>query len=199
LFSHRGKKLTIFPIIITFFTTGLPFSLIAFGQRGFIGNNSFVDLFILIGMQALFLIGYLKYVFQKNDEFTNLEVWYQALYLAGLFFMLLSVVVIIFNSFFSIENEINFWWAGIITFALALIGYLLAVRKNFFNSLQQNVFSLRLTWLWKLLTFEWFFNITSFIEVNASSTINSLSGLLEGEGGILWALVLMLLILTMLK
>jgi hypothetical protein len=199
LYSHRGKKLTIFPIISTFLLTGLPFSLNAFGQRGFIGNDSFADIFILIGMQVLFLIGYIKSAFQENDEFIDLEVWYQASYLAGLFIMLLSVAAIVFSFFNSIENEINYWWMGVIAFALSLIGYLFAIRKNYFNSLSNNISGSKLTWLWELLKFEWVFNIMSFIESKASGTINGLSGLLEGEGGILWALVLLLLILTIIK
>ena len=85
LFSHRGKNLMIFAILSTFFASGLPLAINAFGPRGFIGNELSVGFFVMIFSQILFLIGYIRYAFEKNEKFSDLEVWYQAAYLVGLF------------------------------------------------------------------------------------------------------------------
>jgi hypothetical protein len=199
LFTHRGKQLLVFPIISTFFVSGLPLTINVLGPRGFNGNNSYIDVLILIGMNILFLVGYVKYAFQKNNKFMDLEVWYQTAYLSGLFLMLLSVALIIFNSFYSLENEIGSWWIGMTVLLLSATGYFFAVRKNFFDNLSQKDSRISFSVVWKFLTFDWVFETTSFIETKTSGAINSLSALLEGEGGILWALLLLLLFLTILK
>lgn len=199
LFTRRGKNLAVFPVINIFFASGLPISLIAFGPRGFIGSEFSLGLVVLIVMQVLFFLGYLKHVFEKNEEFNDLEVWYQAAYLAGLFLPLLSIAAIIFNSMSSLANEIQYWWVGAIVATLASIGFFYTKRKKFFNKSPQYTSEAKMVWLWKFLTFEWFFKIISFIKDMIGNFINGFSGLLEGEGGILWALVLLLLILTVLR
>ena len=199
LYTHRGKNLVVFPLINIFFASGLPISLIAFGPRGFIGNEFSVGLAVMIVMQVLFLLGYLKYAFEKNEKFNDMEVWYQAAYLAGLFLPLLSVTAIIFNSISSLVNEIQYWWVGVIVVTLALIGFFFIERKKIFDKSPQTLSEARLAWLWQALTFEGLFKTISFIENKARNFINGFSGLLEGEGGILWALVLLLLILTVLR
>ncbi|MDP2965569.1 MAG: hypothetical protein Q8N39_05955 [Pelolinea sp.] len=199
LYTHRGKNLVIFPLINIFFASGLPISLIAFGPRGFIGNEFSVGLAVLIVAQVLFLLGYLKYAFEKNEKFNDLEVWYQAAYLAGLFLPLLSVAAVIVNSISSLANEIQYWSVGVIVVTLASIGYFYAGRIKIFNKSSQYLTEARLAWLWQSLTFEWLFKTLSFIENKARNFINGFSGLLEGEGGILWAVVLLLLILTLLR
>lgn len=199
LYSHHGKNLVIFPIINTFFISGLPISLITYGSRGFIGEEFSFGLIVLIVMQVLFLVGYLKYVFEKNDKFNNLEVWYQASYLAGLFLPLLSIAAIIFNSFFQIATEIQFWWVGLIVVTFALIGYVYARRVYRFYESSPLILKKKLAWFWEFQTFEWFFKSISFLEDMVKNFINGFSGLLEGEGGILWALVLLLLMLSILR
>jgi hypothetical protein len=50
----------------------------------------------------------------------------------------------------------------------------------------------------EFLSFQWFFNFVTFIENKGRGLINGFSGLMEGEGGILWALVFLVLIFSVL-
>jgi hypothetical protein len=198
LFTHRSKNLLIFPVISTFFTTGLPLSLIAFGPRGFIGNGISFGMVVLIFSQILFLIGYLKYAFEKNEKFNELEAWYQAAYLAGLFLSFLSVAAIIFYSRTTFSSEIQFWWIGVTVLTLGLLGYLFSIKIFYKEKAPIFSWQARLTSIWKFLSFEWLFNIFSFVESKVSGFVNGFSRLMEGEGGIMWALVLLILIFTVL-
>ena len=199
LFTHRSKNLMIFPVISTFFASGLPISLIAFGPRGFIGNGFSFGLVVLIFSQILFLYGYLRYALEKNEKFNVLEVWYQASYLAGLFLILLTAAAIIFYSKISFADEIQFWWVGMIVVGLALMGYFLSARTNNLIKVPKYISQMRFSWIWQFMTFEWLFNTFSFIEDRVSGFLNGFSGLMEGEGGLMWALVLLILIFSVLK
>ncbi len=102
LFSHRGKILLIFSVISTFFVSGLPMTLITYGTRSYFKNGFSIGLFILIFMQIMFLLGFIKNTFNENEKFGNLDVWYQAAYLTGLFLPLLSIgaIIIEFSNIF---------------------------------------------------------------------------------------------------
>jgi hypothetical protein len=199
LYSHRGKNLIVFPIINIFFVSGLPISLVAFGSRGFFGNEFSISMIVLIGTQGLFLLGYLKYALMENEKFFDLDGWYQAAYLAGLFLPFLSIAAIILDSKSSLLVEIQYWWIGLLVVMLASIGYIFAVRKKIFDESPKILLESRFVWIWQGLTFEWFFKIIEFIENIFGNIFNGFSGLLEGEGGILWALVLLILMLTVLR
>lgn len=199
LFTHRSKNLLIFPVISTFLASGLPLSLIAFGPRGFIGNEFSFGLVVLIFSQILFIFGYLKYAFKRNEKFNELEVWYQAAYLTGLFLPFLSVAAIIFYSKTSLLNEIQFWWVGVIVASLGLTGFLISGKIKTIEKAPEYFSQEKIAWIWQFLSFNWAFKIISFLEDKIRGLVNGFSGLMEGEGGIMWALVLLILILTVLK
>jgi hypothetical protein len=198
IFTHRSKTLLIFPLISTFYITGLPLSLVTFGTRGFIGNGISIGSVVLIIMQILFIFGYQKYAFEKNEKFNELEGWYQAAYLAGLFILFLSAAAIIFFSKTSLSSEINYWWMGVFVVIPGFFGNLFSgkkiikVKAPIFLSQEKQASIL------EFLSFQWFFNFVTFIENKGRGLINEFSGLMEGEGGILWALVFLVLIFSVL-
>jgi hypothetical protein len=199
LFSHRGKNLMVFAIISTFFASGLPLAINAFGPRGFIGNELSVGFVVMIFSQVLLLIGYLRYAFEKNEKFIDLEVWYQAAYLVGLFLPFISAAAITFYTRNTLATEFQYWWIGLIVVMLALIGYFLLEKTKSSGKIPQFLTLARFDRLWRLMTFDWVFSSLSFIEDKGRGLINGFSGILEGEGGILWALLLLLLIFTVIR
>ncbi len=102
------------------------------------------------------------------------------------------------NSATSLADEFQYWWVGGITTIFASAFYIL-LRKEYKVLKEIQIFSeTRSIWLWEILKFEWLFKAIRLIEENIEKIINGFSGLLEGEGGILWSLVLLLLLLTVL-
>ena len=198
LFTHRARNLLVFPVISTFFATGLPLSIITFGSRGFIGNGISMGLIIMLISQTLFIFGYLKFVFEKNEKFHELEIWYQTSYLAGLFFPFMSAAAIIFYSRTTFSSEIQYWLLGAIVTIIGLLGYLISRKKLTNKNTEKYLSQSRYAVILRFLSFEWLFKIFSFLEGKTRSFVNGFSGLMEGEGGIMWALVFLILILTML-
>ena len=198
LFTHRSKRLSIFPVISSLLITGLPLSLTAFGPRGFIGDGISVGLLVFIFSQILFIIGYIRRAFDGNEKFNQLDKWYQVAYLVGLFLPFLSAAAIIFNMRTTLTVEFGYWWIGSVVVLLAVAGYLfsgkIASQRNPENPMS---YSRSLLFL-QFISFEWLFNAFSFIENKVRGFINGFSGLMEGEGGIIWALVLLILIFSML-
>ena len=198
LFSHRSKSLLIFPVISTFLITGLPLSLTAFGPRGFIGEGISVGLLVFLFSQILFIIGYIKYAFERNEKFYELERWYQVAYLVGLFLPLLSAAAIIFFMRTTIQVEFQNWWIGSVVVLLAVLGYLFSAKKSSHSNPEKFLPQARSIFILRFMSFEWLFNTFSFIENKVKGFVNGFSGLMEGEGGIIWALVLLILIFSML-
>ena len=197
-FTHRSKNLLILPVISSFFITGLPLSMIAFGPRGFIGNGISVGLIVFLISQILFIVGYIKRAFDQNEKFYELERWYQVAYLIGLFTPFLSAAAIIFFSRTSISVEFQYWWIGLVVLMIGVLGYLYSGKTIIKNNSAKLISQERSIVFLRLLTFDWLFNIFSFLESKVRGFVNGFSGLMEGEGGIMWALVLLILIFTML-
>lgn len=199
LFSHSGKALMIFPVMSIFFISGLPLSINAYGPRAFIGPEFSINQLIIIFAKCLFLFGYLNQAFQKKEELISIEKWYQAIYLIGLFIPLVTIVGIITRSFNSIDDEIDLWWIGILVVASTLIGYGYLKRSNNFEKIIQSNLVQGNKFLWKILNLGWLFDLAKIIETQIKSIVNGISKLLEGEGGILWAIVLLLLVFSVLR
>ena len=79
-------------------------------------------------------------------------------------------------------------------FALVGVAFWLKSSKQivstsrFYNSMHSLLF--------QVLSFNWLSGLTSFVEEIFNRIVNGFSMLLEGTGGILWAIVLLILILS---
>jgi len=198
LFTHRSKSLLIFPVISTFLISGLPLSLTAFGTRGFIGEGISLGLLVFLSSQIFFMIGYLNHAFVENEKFSELDIWYQVAYLVGLFIPFISAAAIILFSRATLNIELMNWWVGSIVVMIAVVGYLFLKKSSFQRSSEKFFSQKRPIIILRFVSLEWLFSVFSFIENKARGFVNGLSGLMEGEGGILWALVLLILIFSML-
>ena len=198
LFTHRSKSLLIYPVISSFLITGLPLSLTAFGPRGFIGDGISVGLLVFLFSQIFFVIGYIKKAFEGNEKFNELERWYQVAYLVGLFLPFLSAAAIIFFMRTTIQIEFQNWWIGSVVVLFAVAGYLFSTKLSSQRNAEKLLPHAGSIFILRLMSFEWLFNAFSFIENKVRGFVNGFSGLMEGEGGIIWALVLLILIFSML-
>lgn len=197
-FTHRSKSLVIFPVISTFFVTGLPLSITAFGSRGFVGNGISVGLIVFLSSQILLIYGYIKRAYAQNEKFYELEIWYQVAYLIGLFLPFLSAAAIIFFSKTTMPIEFQYWWIGLIVVLLAVIGYFFSGKLFFRKNSEEFMPQTRSIIILRFLSFEWLFNSFTFLESKVWGFVNGFSGLMEGEGGIMWALVFLILIFSLL-
>ncbi len=197
MFSHRSKSLLVFPVICLFLITGLPLSLNAYGPRGFIGEGLSVGLIVSFSAHILLIFGFLRRAFDGNEKFHDLESWYQVAYLIGLFLPFQSAAAIIFKSKIDMAVEFQHWWIGLVMTILGISGYLFSGRKINKQVLEINNPQKRP--IFQFLSFDWIFDNLTFFENRVWGFVNRFSGLMEGEGGIMWALVFLILIFSLLS
>ncbi len=203
-YSARSKVLLFLPILGLIGLVGLPFTPAAEGVAGFAAPPFHLwDLLFVLNL-ALLIAGYLRLSLLPGDSLEGLERWVYGVYPPGLILLALSgwLIAILAN-----PDGLNpgVWWASLGASILAVPLFLVlrsrrigeesvpavsgraAAAMRIFRSVIDPV--LKLSWLYRILG----------ILFGALQRLTSLiTRMLEGEGGVLWALLLVMLLLTVL-
>jgi len=197
LYSHRSRSTRIFPALMVLLISGLPFSLNANSARGLFISGFNLSEIVLIIPHILILAGVLKRILEKGEDFHLMESWYQAVYLLGLFLPVLSIGAISFRNLSDFSLELQYWWIGGGVLISAFAFYYLFNRKISKDNPVHPIGETSV--INRFFSMNWIFSLTLEFEKRISKIVTGFSGLLEGEGGILWALVFLLLILTVFR
>lgn len=199
IYTHRSRSTIIFPALMIVLVSGLPFTLNTFGSRGLFSHGlSVADISLVIPL-VLFLTGFFIRGKMKGGDFHLMESWYQAVYLIGLFLPILSAGIISIKYLDNSQNEFQYWWAGLLV-VIGVLGITMLInRKGKKSTSIERSIPYDVSKFLKFLSFDWFFSFGQIIESRLSRIVTGFSGLLEGAGGILWALVFLLLILTVFR
>jgi hypothetical protein len=137
------------------------------------------------------LIGYLRHSRRQTEPLVGVERWVQVIYPLGL---IMLPVTYILSAIFSPEvpgTAAPPFWPIILSVGIAGVGGILYWKKVVLPTrvfdLLDSVFSLR--WLYPVLA--WLYQF-------AGRVAREVSLLLEGEGGVLWALVVLVLLVSIL-
>jgi hypothetical protein len=205
LFSSR-QRLLLIPVLIGFWgLTGLPFSPAASGWQGLVVLPfSLLDI-ILILSYGLLLMGYLRHSLEPRESLGEKERWVQVIYPIGL---VLPVVSQWFTGIFGWKGSftIGNWWASLTSVLICVLGVILIGRQS-----QKIIFQVetRLAWLvillrrsgkvaFFILSLNWFYRLIGLLYTLAQQLVVFITQLLEGEGGVVWAFVLLALVLSLL-
>jgi hypothetical protein len=196
LYTHHAKSFLLFPLIQLLLVTGLPYTLNAFGLRGFNESGFLIPLFFSAILMALCLERFFRAVNKETTEVEALEPLYQVVYLSGLLVIVLSSSMIAFKYTGPPQEELSLWWLGV--FEILLVGILifLSSKKNLKIpsrlKLDRSVLTL------KILSLDWLFNFGGAAAKRIRNLAFGFSKLLEGAGGLLWAIVFLVLIFSIL-
>ncbi len=192
LFSARQRSIIWIPLICLWGLSTLPYSPTASAWQS--GNQiSWVFVVPFIPAQALMLAGVIRHVLHPGEtSLESHERWAKFLYPTGL---LIPGAIIFLLGFWGWEgaHTLGKWWAGILALILAAVFTFLALsvldrsKPATISSQWTRIF--RIDWLYKSLTavYDFFCQIAGVITSS-----------LEGEGGLLWSLLLLALILSVL-
>jgi hypothetical protein len=204
LYSERNKGVMWVALLGLFGASALPVSPSNFGWIGLFPNGFDFHGALYLLVVAVMLFGYFKHLLRPEGNYSGLDRWIQRTYPAGL--LLLTVAQgIIFYKTFPASFKLQYWWAGAAATILALTGMLVwnRVRQQAELSARQNLYSLitsRISiWLSSLLSFDWLYRILEWVYGVVLSLVQVLTVTLEGEGGVLWALVLLALLISIIK
>lgn len=199
LYTAKHVWLTRIFALATLFILSLPFTLTASGWLGTF-PLPFVFLPLLVLAHALFVAGYVRHILRSNEtEFAQLPNWSQTSYAFGMGMLLLTMLL---ASVWGWQGslEAGRWEVGLAVLPLVsvvlFVSYrfrlpsitlprLLPVRRNR---------PLRLPSLLNLLirAFSFFYRLVGSLTIY-------ISDLLEGDGGLLWTLLLLILLISFLR
>lgn len=193
LFSSRQRSTTWLPLLGLWGLSALPFSPTASAwQTG--NQNSWLYIVPFLPAQALMMAGFIRHALHPGE--TSLESrdrWTKVLYPTGLF--LLAALAILLGLWgWEGAHSLGEWWAAIIALLLAagftVLALTVLVRLGPASSSSQWTRIFRLERLYRTLTaiYDFFRRIADIITSS-----------LEGEGGLLWSLLLLALILSVLS
>ncbi len=207
LFSARERQLLFLPALGLLGLTGLPFTPAASGWPGLFGGHfSLGGIFILLS-QALLLLGYARHALRLGDRMPSVERWASITYPAGLL-ALISADIVLGIWGWPGSRTIGIWWAGL--FDLAALGLVAITYSRQFKYLQRSPMALtvwnipptkiiRLVFAraMQVLSLDWFYRSVGWVYQGVGALLYGVTDILEGDGGVLWALVILSLLISL--
>ncbi len=191
LFSTRNRWLMLLPFLGAIGFSTLPLTPSWEGSVLFIALPWWSRVVFYISL-ALMFVGYIRFARQPNQNRDEFERWMWLIYPIGLSLLPFTYYGLIYTKWILGFKDISFqtpgWWSGLILLGLAAIFMVLFRRIPFEISSHRNRFG---------SVFEWIYQIIWWGYRTISRVLYVVTRLLEGEGSILWALlILVLLIIT---
>lgn len=206
LYSARNRYLLFLPVLGVWGMIGLPYSPGASGWAGLFGKG--VDLLSVLEYIALLLllVGFLKHAFRKADPLSGTDRWAQAVYPLGL--ILIMVTDNILGGWGwpgSLTNA--YWWAGILPVLLCLLVWVMQQRMSFpnisNNFLQNNwiviIIKNSLHQVSLFTRLDWLYRLVGLVYGATGRLLDGITAILEGDGGVLWAILLLSLMISLIS
>ncbi len=204
LYSSRPYRFPAILLLATIGLSGLPFTPSAGGWRGLIVPPiNLLDL-VLIFAHSLLLLGFLRFALVDRPMLGTSERWVQVMYPLGLLMLVASQWLIgVFGWPGSLTPGI--WWAASASAALALV-----MLFGFRRLRRLALVGGRFEWLALIalrvghglsafLRLDWLYRFLWIIYGLVQGLVRFVTSILEGGGGLLWALLLLALLATLLK
>jgi len=191
MFSSRGRSTSWLLFFGLWGLSTLPFSLTANVWINFTGLNNLILIPHILGY-SIILTGYFRHAFtQQGDIKIGLEPrWVQVIYPFGLSVLPFISLTIGLLDWFQ-TRSIGLWWVSSITLILSLLIYF------FFNRFIRSSIMVRLRYQPGKVNFISiaFWAIYRFVR----KIISLLTSILEGDGGMLWSIVLIVLFISIIS
>ena len=206
LFKPAIKRMRFLLFLGLFGIIALPFTPTASGWQGLIGNGLNFWNLLLVLAHAFLVLGYIRHFASAGESSTGLESWSKIIYPLGLVFLIQTFIGIGLIGWPGVLTTAN-WWGGITSLGIVIV-VLLVIRSmklkppyrvitpfKQVTTIIQKIFEItgsfiRLDWLYKTL-----WSVFDYL----SKFILRIVSVLEGEGGILWALLFLVLLLSLLS
>ena len=205
LYSARTRGLTVLPLIGVLALSGLPYTPAASGWAGLVTIPLGIGDLIIIFSIAMLLAGYVRHGTRLADDFNELDGWVRGIYPFGLVLVVLAgwlaAVLGLPGGIRTVQ-----WLPAVITTVLAgALGVVIwKVIPGGTAILPGNgwpVRSLRYAgqFLARSHRLTWFYNFLWLIYRGLRQLVRFATVIFEGEGGMMWAFVLLALLITLLS
>ena len=193
LFSKRHPRLLILPVLGLVGFSALPLTPSWDGSAIFLALSWPYRAIFSVAL-AIMMVGYLRFTLKSVSDGNDPEPWMWIVYSFGLILLLLTHYGLIYSMWTQGKQAISFlspwWWAGLIPLGLAILLISLSHRQfvlanSLFNRINNTINrGYRYFW-WTYRTF--------------SKSLYLVTRLLEGEGSVLWILLILILLVVTLN
>jgi hypothetical protein len=205
LFSARRDRILFIPALGVLGLSGLPFTPAASGWSGLLKSSFNILNIIFILAVALLIIGYIRHALRAEDELVTLERWVQIVYPFGLILIVATLWLIgIFG--WARSLTIGVWWGGLAAAVLATGGWLWIILSNRFRIMQARppswfVLIMRQSGngLAAFFRLDWAYQLLGLLFQLLQRIVQMVNTILEGEGGVLWVLLLLALLVSLIQ
>jgi hypothetical protein len=193
LFSARRRRTLWFPFAGLWALSALPFSLTASSWlTGSISSSLFVIPFL--PAQALMMAGFLRHAIRSGETSLKAqEKWVQVIYPFGLLILIITALLLGFWGWGGAQT-VGRWGLAIIVISLSA-GFTFLAQRVLVCLPTTNIF---VKWT-RLFRIDWLYRILSSLYNFLQIITNVITAALEGEGGLLWSFLLLVLILSILS
>ncbi len=199
LYSARGKKLTILPLMALIGITGLPFTPSVIGWEGIIISGRIFGNIVMILSVSFIILGYLRHATNTDSLLIKKERWIWITYPLGLLILVISqwLIFLVSDLQWYLTGKL---FASFVAFLLPILFYFL-IRKFFQKSdyaeFLKKVLEPIGDFIIKFLSFRWLYQLLWSILGMVQRIVNIISSILEGQGGIVWVIVFLVMIITL--
>jgi hypothetical protein len=205
LYYPRVQRINFLLFIGLIGLVGLPFTPAASGWSGLVANGVTFWTFLFILAHALMVLGYLERALQPGGEAGALESWARLVYPLGLILIIQAVVTLGLIGWPG-SLTMGTWWLALISNLLVVAGVIvtqrLGIRSPYIKLPASSSLTKFMNWLLPRLEpifrLEWLYQLLWQIYRVLGYLLKSFSKILESDGGILWTILLLVLMISLL-
>ena len=200
LYDPPIRRIRFLPLLGLLGFIGLPYTLAASGWEGLLSDTFNFSSAIMIITHAFLVLGYIRYIFKADSTVTGLEKYARITFPLGLVTLIQTILVLGLVGWPGVLT-VGRLWGSLSSLALVIIGLLLTWRFNYLmtpETITQKIPFYRLaaivlTFLRKALSLSWLSRLSRGAYASLAGLGGFLNQILEGDGGILWSLVFILM------
>jgi len=212
LYSARRREILFIPILGLLGMFGLPYTPSASGWSGLVGR-SFTPLVVVYILAGLILAwGYWRHMMRPREELYRMERWVHTVYPTGLMFLVMGHWLVgVFG--WPGSFTVGVWWTSAALFLLTALGLVLYYTFRGRLAARQAAGggeTVGIHWIGVLahragrslnaiFRLNWVYRSIGGIYHVTQWFIQTLTTMFEGDGGILWSLVLLALLISLLR
>ena len=197
-YTYRSGRLNFFVWLGILSLSGLPYSISSFALVGLGSATSWYWLPAGLPVYALLLCNLVGSLQLPTAEKKSTEGLFLVVYSFGLFLLALSPFAILVKNRALAANALRYWWSGGVILVIGLLFYWFSKRIHI-NEKLLNKIKDRIIQSISFTTFSWLKNIWQGFVWIFSGITQFINQLLNGEGGIIWAMVVLALLVSLIS
>lgn len=184
---------------------GLPFTPLASGWVGLVGNGVTIWTICFILAHSIIIFGTFNRMVQPGGEIGALEAWARLAYPLG-FIIIIQAIITLGLVGWPGSFTLGIWWIPVVSIGLVTVAAILirrfGIEAPYIQLPASSLLSKFLDWvlpkLEPVFRLEWIYKALLWVYNLIGKILKYFSIILEGQGGVLWAILLIVLLITLL-